>query len=109
MTMAVRNVTRAEGNIFADLGLSNPGERQAKARLVAVMLRSMRELGLNQTAAARRMGIPQPKLSNMLRGRMEGVSEAKIAECLRMLGHDVDYKVGKRHEGVGQARVLEGA
>jgi len=107
--MTIAHVTRSDGNVFADLGLSNPEERQAKARLVAVMLRSMRELGLNQSAAAKRMGIPQPKLSNLLRGRMEGVSEAKIAECLRMLGHDVDYRVGKRHEGVGYARVLEEA
>ena len=107
--MSVEHVTAPDGNIFADLGLPAPEERLAKSRLVAVMLRSIRELGLTQTAAAKRMGITQPKLSNLLRGRLDGVSEAKIADCLRMLGHDVDYRIGPRHEGVGQTRVLEQA
>lgn len=107
--MTVQHVTTAGGNVFADLGLSAPIERQAKSRLVAVMLRSMREMGLTQTAAAKRMGMPQPKLSRILNGRLDGVSESYIAEGLRKLGHDVDFRVGKRHDGVGRARVLEEA
>ena len=105
--MSVEYVTKADGNIFADLGLGEPEQRLAKARLVAVLLRSIRELGLTQVEAARRMSITQPKLSNMVHGRLDGISEAKIAECLRLLGHDVDYQIGARRDGVGRARVLQ--
>jgi predicted XRE-type DNA-binding protein len=107
--MTIDHVTASDGNVFADLGLSRPEERLAKSRLAMVLLRSIREIGLTQTAAAKRLGVTQPKLSNILNGRLDGISEAYIAECLRKLGHDVDYRIGRRHEGMGRARVLETA
>ncbi len=105
--MTVEHVTKAGGNIFADLGLPNADELLAKSKLAAVMTRSIRELGLTQAAAGERMGIPQPKLSKILRGRFDGISETYIADGLRKLGHDVDFHISPRHEGVGHSRVIE--
>ena len=99
----------SSGNVFADLGLSDPEERLVKSRLAAALQRSMGEMGLTQTAAAGLTGIPQPKLSRILRGRFEGISEAYITEGLRKLGHDVEIRVKPRHEGVGSTCVLEAA
>lgn len=104
--MAIKHVT-SSGNVFADLGLADAGERLVKARLAAALQRSIVDMGLTQTAAAARVGIPQPKLSRILRGRFEGISEAYITEGLRKLGHDVEIRVKPRHEGVGETRVLE--
>ena len=67
----------------------------------------MQELALIQRDAARRMGISQPKLSALTRGRFEGLSQAKLEECLVALGHDVITNIGPRHEGVGARRVEE--
>lgn len=104
--MTIEHVS-SSGNIFADLGLSDPEERLVKSKLAAALQRSMEEMGLTQTAAAARIGIPQPKLSKILRGRFEGISEAYITEGLRKLGHDVEIHVKPRHEGIGATRVLE--
>lgn len=99
----------SSGNVFADLGLPDAEQRLVKSRLAAALQRSMREMGLNQTAAAARMGIPQPKLSKILRGRFDGISETYITEGLRKLGHDVEIRVKPRHDGIGATRVLEAA
>ena len=106
--MAIDHIT-SSGNVFADLGLPDAGERLVKSRLAAALQRSMAELGLSQTAAAARIGIPQPKLSKILRGRFDGISESYITEALRKLGHDVEIRVTARHDGVGTTRVLQTA
>lgn len=106
--MTIEHVT-SSGNVFADLGLPDPEERLVKSKLAAALQRSMIELGLTQTAASTRMGMPQPKLSRILRGRFDGISEAYITEGLRKLGHDVEIRVRPRHEGVGTMQVLETA
>lgn len=106
--MTVKRVS-SSGNIFADLGLSNPEERLVKSKLAAALQRSIGEMGLTQTAAAALIGITQPKLSRILRGRFEGISEAFITEGLRKLGHDVEIRVKPRHEGVGAMWVMEAA
>ena len=99
----------SSGNVFADLGLPDAEARLVKSRLAAALQRSMAEMGLTQTAAAARTGIPQPKLSKILRGRFEGISETYITEGLRKLGHDVEIRVKPRRDGVGAMRVLEAA
>ncbi|MBN2973492.1 helix-turn-helix domain-containing protein [Sphingomonas floccifaciens] len=106
--MAIEHVT-SSGNVFADLGLSDPEGRLVKSKLAAALQRRIGELGLTQTAASARMGMPQPKLSKILRGRFDGISEAYIADGLRKLGHDVKIRVRPRHEGIGAVRVLETA
>jgi predicted XRE-type DNA-binding protein len=39
------------------------------------------------------LGIPQPKLSKLLRGQFRGVSERKLMDCLTRLGNDVEIVV----------------
>lgn len=106
--MTIEHVT-SSGNIFADLGLPYPEQLLVKARLAAALQRSMSEMGLTQTAAATLTGIPQPKLSKILRGRFEGISETYITEGLRKLGHDVEIRVKPRHDGIGAMLVMDAA
>ena len=106
--MTVEHVA-SSGNVFADLGLPDAAELLVKSKLAATLQRSIAEMGLTQTAVAALTGIPQPKLSKILRGRFAGISEAYITEGLRRLGHDVEIRVKPRHEGVGTMRVLEAA
>ena len=106
--MTVEHQT-SSGNVFADLGLPDAGEMLVKSRLAAALQRSIAEMRLTQTAAAALTGIPQPKLSKILRGRFAGISETYITEGLRKLGHDVEIRVKPRHAGVGTTRVLEAA
>ena len=58
----------SSGNVFADLGLADAGEHLIKAGLVVRIDRIVQEQKLTQAAAARLMGIDQPKVSAMAGG-----------------------------------------
>jgi len=79
-------VSRGSGNVFADLELPDADTLQIKTGLVIEIRRAIRQLGLTQQAAAARMGLTQPKVSNMMRGDFSNVSERKLMECLNRLG-----------------------
>jgi predicted XRE-type DNA-binding protein/phage-related protein len=86
-------VTRGSGNVFADLGLSNPQERLAKAQLASLIDDVIRERALTQEEAAALMGIDQPKVSHLLRGRLGGFSTQRLIDFLNALGRDVEIVV----------------
>lgn len=76
-------------NVYADLGMPNAEEMLVKAQLATKIGEIIRRRKLTQVEAAQLLGIPQPKLSNMLRGQFRGISEAKMLECLTRLGRNV--------------------
>ena len=89
------------GNVFADLGLPDADKLKIKSGLVIEITRAVRRLGLTQEEAGRRMGIPQPKVSAMLRGDFTNLSERKLMECLSRLGYDIEIQVRPTSEQVG--------
>ena len=86
-------VTRGSGNVFADLCMSNPEERLAKAQLASLIDDVIRERALTQQDAAALMGIDQPKVSHLLRGRLSGFSTQRLIDFLNALGRDVEIVV----------------
>ena len=97
--------TPAGVSVLDDLGL-DPAFI-VKGKLAIRIQLTVKELALSQRDAARKMGISQPKLSQLTRGKFEGLSQAKLEECLVALGHDVITHIGPRHEGIGARRVEE--
>jgi predicted XRE-type DNA-binding protein len=104
--VAIRHVTRADGNVLRDLGLDVA--RAEKAELALRILKTVQDLGLTQTEAAQRMGIKQPRYSKIASGKLEEISRARLEDCLQRLGHDLVLVVKPRHEGVG-TRVISDA
>ena len=49
--------------------------------------------GYTQSEAAALLGLTQPKLSELLRGRFRGVSERRLVDCLTSLGRDIEIVV----------------
>jgi predicted XRE-type DNA-binding protein len=94
-------VEMGSGNVFADLGLPNADKLKIKSGLVIGITRAIQQLKLTQKAAAERMGIPQPKVSAMLRGDFSNLSERKLMDCLNRLGYDIEIKVRPAAEPVG--------
>jgi predicted XRE-type DNA-binding protein len=86
-------VEDSSGNVFADLGLPDPEERLAKADLAIAIARSIRERGLTQAQAAELLGIAQPDVSNVVRGRLSGYSIERLTRLLNRLGQDVEITV----------------
>lgn len=94
-------VETGSGNVFADLGLADAEKLKIKSGLVLEITRAIRKLGLTQEEAGRRMGIPQPKVSAMLRGDFSNLSERKLMDCLNNLGYDIEIKVKPTRRPVG--------
>lgn len=87
------------GNVYADLGFADAEGALVKAQLTAKIAEILRERGLSQTEAARLLGVPQPKLSRILRGQFRGVSERRLMDCLTVLGRNVEIVVGAERKG----------
>ena len=86
-------VQRSSGNVYADLGLPDAEKLKIKTGLVIEIRKAMRRLDLTQQAAAKRMGITQPKVSDMMRGDFTNLSERKLMDCLNRLGYDIEIKI----------------
>jgi predicted XRE-type DNA-binding protein len=94
-------VQRSSGNVFADLDLPDAEKLKIKTGLVVEIRKAMRRLGLTQLEAAKRMGITQPKVSDMMQGNFSNLSERKLMDCLNRLGYDIEIKVKPASEPVG--------
>ena len=82
-------VTVGSTNVYADLGYDNPDEALAKAQLAARISEIIKIRWLTQTAAAKLLGIDQPKISALIRGRLRGFSYERLLKFLTDLGCDV--------------------
>ncbi|MEK7760792.1 MAG: helix-turn-helix transcriptional regulator [Nitrospirota bacterium] len=94
-------VQRSSGNVFADLGLPDADKLKIKSGLVIEIRKAMRQQELTQQEAAKRMGITQPKVSDMMRGDFSNLSERKLMDCLNRLGYDIEIKVRPASDPVG--------
>ena len=101
------HVTPAGKSVLDELGLD--AAHVVKAKLAIRIQKSIAEMGLTQRQAAALMPISQPKLSLLTRGRLGDISQAKLEDCLRALGHDIEIAIGARREGVGIVKVREAA
>jgi predicted XRE-type DNA-binding protein len=96
----------SSGNVFADLGLPNPEEALAKAELANKISVLIRDRGLTQAKAAKLLGIDQPKVSMLIRGRLRGFSLERLMRFLMLLGQDIRITVQAAPRGKARARVL---
>jgi len=91
---------RSSGNVFADLGYPNPEEALAKARLSSIITDILKRRRLTQMQAAKILGIDQPKVSRLVRGRIGEFSLERLIHFLGVLDRRVEIVVsptgGKR-------------
>src|SRR5687768_3470655 len=99
-------VDRGSGNVFADLGLPNPDLALAKAELVQRIRDLIAERKLTQSKAAELLGLDQPKVSALVRGRVEGYSIDRLFRFLNALGQRVEITVRPRETDVGVRAVV---
>ncbi len=85
--------TVSSGNPFADLGRANPQEDQIKSNLTRRISKEIRARGLTQQQAAEVLGVDQPKVSALMRGRISGVSMERLLQHLTAFDNDVDIVV----------------
>jgi predicted XRE-type DNA-binding protein len=86
-------VTPSSGNVFEDLGLPNAQERLAKAHLARQIATTIKRRHLTQLQAAGVLGISQPKVSDLVRGKLAGFSMDRLFKLLLALNYDVRISV----------------
>jgi predicted XRE-type DNA-binding protein len=95
------------GNVFEDLGLPNAEEHLAKADLVSKIASVIETRALTQVEASRIVGIPQSKISLLVRGRFDDFSTDRLCRILNKLGVSVSMVLTEEpdwHTGVTVVR-----
>lgn len=104
----MEEVISSTGNVFEDLGLSEPAERLAKAELARKIGEIITKRHLNQAEAAKLLGVDQPKVSNIMNGRLSGFSLERLIHFLNVLGREVQIVVRPkpRSQATGGLKVV---
>src|ERR687883_1069392 len=98
--------TQGSGNVFADLGLPDADERMLKAQLAVQIRRFIEAKGWTQVEAAEAVGLDQPKVSHLLRGRLAGFSVDRLLNILNRLGHSVEVRISAEEYDPEDAQTL---
>jgi predicted XRE-type DNA-binding protein len=101
--------TISSGNVFADLGLPEPEVELVKAKLVHAIADVIAEQSLTQAQAAVRMGLKQPHVSVLLRGRTEEFSVGRLITLLNRIGKDVVIAVQEKPASRPHGRTFVGS
>lgn len=95
--MKVR-MTQSSGNVFRDIGF--PREEAEHLLVRADLMIQAQKLiisrRLTQKAAAKLLGVTQPRVSDLLRGRIDLFSTDALIDLLARLGAEVRLKVKVR-------------
>lgn len=91
-------ITKSSGNVFADLGFSKEEAEnlQIRSRLMAEIQHYIEENKLTQAKAAKAFGVTQPKINNIVKGKIDACSIDKLVNMLAHIGKHVDVIVSER-------------
>ena len=100
-------VTRGSDNVFADLGFS--GEEAENLLLRAQVMSRIVELarGESQREAARKFGVSQPRLNDLVRGKIDKFSLDALVNMLAHAGMRVELKVTSTKPFASFSRTLQ--
>jgi predicted XRE-type DNA-binding protein len=95
MAMKVR---RSSGNVFRDLGFPDTEAENLRIRsdLMARLRKLIEDEGLTQARAARLLGVSQPRVSDLVRGRIDLFSIDTLVTLLAKAGIRVTVKLQAR-------------
>jgi predicted XRE-type DNA-binding protein len=91
--MAARKLRRSSGNVFRDLGFSNEEAENLRIRseLMARLARVIHDRDLTQAEAARILGVSQPRVSDLVRGKIDLFSIDMLVNMLAKAGLRVTF------------------
>jgi predicted XRE-type DNA-binding protein len=89
-------IAMGTGNVFADLGLSDPDERRLRVQLAIRLNDLLQAEGLTQAAAAKRLGIAQPHVSELKNYKLSRFSSERLLHYITLLNRDVEIFIRPR-------------
>jgi len=89
--------SRKSANVFEQIGFSTneAAHLQLRSAMMSRLIAEIEKQDLTQAEAARRMGITQPRVSDLMRGKLHLFSIDTLVALLSSLGLRVDFKVRK--------------
>ncbi len=81
---------KGSDNIFKDLGLNNPEEYLAKAKIASMIYDLIEERKLTQKGAGAILKVSQPKISALQNGKLDGFSMERLFSFLHALDQDIE-------------------
>ena len=93
-----KKLRRSSGNVFRDLGFSAAESENLRIRsaLMARLTRVIKERELTQGEAARCFGVTQPRVSNLVRGKIDYFSIDTLVNMLAKAGLQVSVTARPR-------------
>lgn len=91
-------MTKSSGNVFRDIGFPREEAEHllVRADLMIQVQKLIMSRQLKQKAAAKILGVTQPRVSDLLRGRIDLFSTDALIDFLARLGAEVRLKVKAR-------------
>jgi len=93
--MARIKVEKSSGNVFRDIGF-NPEEAASlriRSELMLKLSEILKQRGLTQAAAAKLMGVTQPRVSDLVRGKIDLFSIDTLIDMISRAGGQVRIAV----------------
>ena len=90
-----RRIEHGSRNVFADLGRPDAEVHLLKAELVSRIDEIIRRRRMTQARAAELLGISQPDVSRLVRGKFRDYSVERLLRLLTKLGRDVEIVIRK--------------
>ena len=86
---------KSSGNVFKDLGFSSEQSANllVRAELMLEIEKYIKRERLTQTEAAKQLGVTQPKISNLLNGKIDTFTIDKLVNMLARVGRKTNVKV----------------
>ncbi|MBW8838380.1 MAG: XRE family transcriptional regulator [Gemmatimonadetes bacterium] len=91
------HVTPADGNVFQDLGFP-PAEAQSllmRSQLMTAVMNVIKRRRLTQIKAAKVFGVTQPRISDLMRGKIDRFTLDALVNMLAHAGIKVTLHVGR--------------
>ena len=87
--------TPSDGNIFADLNLPDAENLKLRSELMIAIRKWVKDTGLTQAEAAKRLNTTQPIVNDILRGRYEKFTIDRLVKMLDAAGLHISVSVSK--------------
>jgi predicted XRE-type DNA-binding protein len=100
-------VILSSGNVFADMGLENAEELLTRAKLGQTVRRILENRNLKQQEIVKLLGIKQPEVSNIMKGKYHLFSEARLFSFLNKLDKKVTIQISNYQVGEALIDVAE--
>ena len=100
-----KTVTYSKESAFHALGLPDADDLVLRAELMQKIAKTVASRGLTQVEAGQLMQMDQPRVSALIKGKIEKFSTDRLLKALSDLGLNVELRITPARRGKGRVHV----